>query len=120
LIKKAILLKEESFPLVSYLTTGYWLGEETLTYYDDGGRLATGDLLGRLFLVEHCKAIILEEFYKGVYNATFMHVDIRQSDFNRKADTTGLKNWVGWTTKHKKFELIEPETYNWIKNFEQD
>jgi hypothetical protein len=117
LIKKAILLKVESFPLISFLTTGYWLGEDTLTYYNDEGKQAQGDLVGRLALIEHCNKLILEEFYTGIYDIEFMHVEIRQSDFNRKVDSSNFKNWVGWTTKHKKFELIEPDNYSWIKKF---
>lgn len=44
-----------------------------------------------------------------------MYVKVLESNFNRKFDTTNLKNWIGWTTKHKKFELQEPENYVWIK-----
>jgi hypothetical protein len=115
MIKKAILFKEQSFPLISFLTTGYWMGEETLTYYDDEGRLAQGDLVGKLVLAEKCIPLILEELHTGIYDTDFMYVEVTQSNFNRKMETSGLKNWVGWTTKHKKFELIVPETYTWIK-----
>lgn len=113
MIKKALLFKNISFELISFLSTGYWLGEEYLTYYDDIDKPAQGDLVGKLILLEHCKALILEELYKGIYNTEFMQVEIKQSDFNRKYDTSNLLNWVGWTTKHKKYELIEPEKYNW-------
>lgn len=115
--KKAILLKEKHFPLISFLSSGYWLGEETLTYYDDEGKLAVGDLLGQIILIEHCNKLILEEFYTGIYNVDFCHVEIEQLDFNRKTDSINFKNWVGWTTKHKRFQLIEPEEYKWIKKF---
>lgn len=115
LLKEAILFKELSFPLISFLTTGYWLGEDVLTYYDDLGKLAQGDLLGRLVLVEHCKKVVLDELHTGIYETDFMYVKVLESNFNRKFDTTNLKNWIGWTTKHKKFELQEPENYVWIK-----
>lgn len=114
MIKKAILFKEENFPLISFLTTGYWLGEETLTYYNDMGKSAQGDLLGKLVLVEHCKTLILEELESGLYDVEFAYVEVIQSDFNRKYNTEGLKNWIGWTTKHKKF-VLESENFNYIK-----
>ncbi|MFN4150417.1 MAG: hypothetical protein ACK4IX_05695 [Candidatus Sericytochromatia bacterium] len=114
MIKKAILFKNPSFELISFLSTGYWLGEEYLTYYDDIDKPAQGDLVGKLILLEHCKSLILEELYKGIYNTEFMLVEIKQSDFNRKYDTSSFHNWVGWTTKHKKYELIKPEIYNWV------
>ncbi len=117
MIKKAILLKEINYHVISFLATGYWLGENTLTYYNDEGKQALGDLIGRVILLKDCKPLILEEFYQGMYNVDFTHVDIVQSDFNRKYDTSALKNWVGWTTKHKKFELVEKENYNWVKVF---
>lgn len=114
MIKKAILFKNKSFELISFLTTGYWLGEEYLTYYDDIDKQAQGDLVGNLVLIEHCKSLILEELYKGIYKTEFSFVDVKQSDFNRKMDSSNFSNWVGWTTKHKKYELIEPEKCIWI------
>lgn len=113
-IKEAIFLEEKNFHLINFLSTGYWVGEEVLAYYDDSGKLAKGDLLGQLILVENCIKLILDEFTTGLYKTNFMFVDIKKSDFNRKYDETLLKNWVGWTTKHKKYELIEPKEYKWI------
>lgn len=114
MIKEAILLKEENFFLINYLNTGYWLGEEYLAYYDDKGKLAQGDLLGKLIIVEHCIKIIQEELNKGIYKIDFAYVNVKREDFNRKYNTSGLKNWLGWTTKHKRYDLIN-ENINWIK-----
>ena len=115
MIKKAILFREKAFPLISFLTTGYWLGEEYLTFYDDEGKPAQGDLVGYIVTLEQCKPLILDELHNGVYNIDFMYVEVEQSDFNRKVDSSGFKNWVGWTTRHKKLVLIETPTYQWIK-----
>ena len=115
--KKAILFKEVNFPMVSFLSTGYWLGEDTLTYYNDEGKQAVGDMLGKIVLVEHCNKLILEEFYSGLYNVEFAHVEVEQLDFNRRMDSSDFKNWVGWTTKHKRYVLVEQPEYNWITKY---
>lgn len=114
MIKKAILLKEKNFFLINYLNTGYWLGEEYLAYYDDKGKLAQGDLIGQLILVEDCIKIIKDELNQGIYNVKFAYVNVKREDFNRKYNISKLKNWIGWTTKHKRYDLIE-ENICWIK-----
>lgn len=114
-LKKALLLKETNFYLINFLYSGYWVGEEALTYYDDSGSYAVGDLLGRLILIDECKKIILDEFFTGLYKAEYMLVEVEKTDFNRQYDTSTFKNWVGWKTKHKKYQLIEPSSYNWLK-----
>lgn len=107
--KKALLLKEVNFHLINFLYSGYWVGEDTLTYYDDSGHYAVGDLLGRLVLIDDCKKIILDEVFTGVYNVEYQIVEVEKTDFNRQYDTSTFKNWVGWKTKHKKYHLIEDE-----------
>ncbi|MFN8670575.1 MAG: hypothetical protein U0457_00640 [Candidatus Sericytochromatia bacterium] len=104
--KKALLLKEKNFFIINFLNTGYWVGEEVLAYYNDHGKLAKGDLLGNLILIDDCIKIILDEFFTGIYNIEYDIVNVIKTDFNRKYDTTQLKNWVGWTIKHKKYEVI--------------
>ncbi len=104
--KKALLFENQVFHLINYLNTGYWVGEEVLAYYNDGGNLAQGDLLGHIILIENCNKMILEEFYNGLYNENFSIVEVEQKDFNRKMDTTNFKNWIAWKTKHKMYQLI--------------
>lgn len=114
MLKKALFFRNEVFHLISYLNTGYWLGEETLTYYDDQGKPAKGDLLGRIILLDDCIPIILEEFYTGIYNEEFMIVEVEKNyDFGRKTPTESFKNWVGWTYKHKFIQLLAEEKSEW-------
>lgn len=101
--KKALLFTNEVFHLINYLNTGYWVGEDTLAYYNDSGNLAQGDLLGRLILIEHCNKLILEEFYSGIFKEDYKEVEVEQKDFNRKMDTSKFKNWIAWKTKHKMY-----------------
>lgn len=105
--KKALLFNNEVFHLINYLNTGYWVGEDTLAYYNDSGNLAQGDLLGRLILIEHCNKLILEEFYSGIFKEEYKEVEVEQKDFNRKMDTSELKNWIAWKTKHKMYIIKE-------------
>ena len=104
--KKAILFTDEAFHLINYLNTGYWVGEEVLAYYNDGGNLAYGDLLGRIIMIDHCNKLILEEFEKGVFNQEYQIVEVEQQDFNRRMDTSSFKNWIAWKTKHKMYTVI--------------
>lgn len=106
MIKKALLFKNQVFHLINYLNTGYWVGEETLAYYNDGGFLAQGDSLGKLIIIEHCNKLILEEFYSGIYKEDYKEVEVEEKNFNRKMDTSDFKNWIAWKTKHKMYIVV--------------
>lgn len=120
-IKKGILLKTAFFPLINYLHAGYWAEQESLIYYDDIGKSAQGDLLGRLILLEDCIKLVLAELFEGIYQIEFMMVDVTKTyDFGRLDDTSIFKNWLGWTSNHKKLCLIEPEPFEWVLNYKYE